>query len=297
MFLPNTSNSPCGAGELAVAPTMAAVACAYARATGTMPTSFPINHTAPWASRRCRSNPPRRSPHQRPQVHLLKEPSCPPIRSSSTASRSAWTSTATCGCCGCCATSSASPGRSTAAACGSAGRAPATSTAWPSTPAAVPVSQIKPTDEITTIEGLPATVDQTLHPMQQAWLDPTSPSAATASPARSWPRWPWSSRSRPRAARSPRRTWTASATSAGAAPTSGSARPSSAGPRNVRLATSTAFPTRSTTLLSLSPLLMPLLPLYLPPPPSPSPSVTPGALVSPSACPTTAGSCRALSGV
>ena len=38
-------------------------------------------------------------------------------------------------------------------------------------PCAVPVSQIKPTDEITTIEGLPATVDETLHPMQQAWLD------------------------------------------------------------------------------------------------------------------------------
>jgi isoquinoline 1-oxidoreductase subunit beta len=47
VFLPNTSNSPCGAGELAVAPTMAAVACAYARATGTMPTSFPINHHGP----------------------------------------------------------------------------------------------------------------------------------------------------------------------------------------------------------------------------------------------------------
>jgi isoquinoline 1-oxidoreductase beta subunit len=44
VFLPNTSNSPCGAGELGVAPTMAAVACAYARATGSMPTSFPINH-------------------------------------------------------------------------------------------------------------------------------------------------------------------------------------------------------------------------------------------------------------
>ncbi len=47
VLLPNTSNSPCGAGELAVAPTMAAVACAYARATGTMPTSFPINHSGP----------------------------------------------------------------------------------------------------------------------------------------------------------------------------------------------------------------------------------------------------------
>jgi isoquinoline 1-oxidoreductase alpha subunit len=38
-------------------------------------------------------------------------------------------------------------------------------------PCSVPVSQIKPTDEITTIEGLPATVGQDLHPMQQAWLD------------------------------------------------------------------------------------------------------------------------------
>jgi len=38
-------------------------------------------------------------------------------------------------------------------------------------PCAVPVSEINPTDEITTIEGLPATVGQTLHPMQKAWLD------------------------------------------------------------------------------------------------------------------------------
>ena len=29
---------------LGVAPAMAAVACAYARATGTLPTRFPINH-------------------------------------------------------------------------------------------------------------------------------------------------------------------------------------------------------------------------------------------------------------
>ena len=35
---------PGGAGEAGVAATFAAVACAYARATGTMPTSFPINH-------------------------------------------------------------------------------------------------------------------------------------------------------------------------------------------------------------------------------------------------------------
>ena len=37
-------------------------------------------------------------------------------------------------------------------------------------PCSVPVSQIQDTDEITTIEGLPATVGQDLHPMQQAWL-------------------------------------------------------------------------------------------------------------------------------
>ena len=38
-------------------------------------------------------------------------------------------------------------------------------------PCSVPVSQIKESDEITTIEGLPATVGKDLHPMQEAWLD------------------------------------------------------------------------------------------------------------------------------
>jgi isoquinoline 1-oxidoreductase alpha subunit len=38
-------------------------------------------------------------------------------------------------------------------------------------PCSVQVSDIRPTDEITTLEGLPATVGQDLHPMQQAWLD------------------------------------------------------------------------------------------------------------------------------
>jgi isoquinoline 1-oxidoreductase alpha subunit len=33
------------------------------------------------------------------------------------------------------------------------------------------VADIEPTDEVTTIEGLPATVGADLHPMQQAWLD------------------------------------------------------------------------------------------------------------------------------
>ncbi|MCF6471950.1 xanthine dehydrogenase family protein molybdopterin-binding subunit [Nonomuraea sp. MG754425] len=44
IVLPSTSDEPGGAGELGVAASMAAVACAYGRATGTMPTSFPINH-------------------------------------------------------------------------------------------------------------------------------------------------------------------------------------------------------------------------------------------------------------
>ncbi|OUD00066.1 isoquinoline 1-oxidoreductase [Streptosporangium minutum] len=44
IIMPSTSEEPGGAGELGVAASMAAVACAYGRATGTMPTSFPINH-------------------------------------------------------------------------------------------------------------------------------------------------------------------------------------------------------------------------------------------------------------
>ncbi|MFI6826486.1 (2Fe-2S)-binding protein [Kribbella sp. NPDC050241] len=38
-------------------------------------------------------------------------------------------------------------------------------------PCSVQVKDIEPADEITTIEGLPATVGKDLHPMQQAWLD------------------------------------------------------------------------------------------------------------------------------
>jgi len=44
IVLPETTGVPGGAGELAVAPSMAAVACAYARATGTVPAMLPINH-------------------------------------------------------------------------------------------------------------------------------------------------------------------------------------------------------------------------------------------------------------
>ena len=47
IVLPPTGTDPGGAGELGVAAAMAAVANAYARATGNVPTSFPINHGAP----------------------------------------------------------------------------------------------------------------------------------------------------------------------------------------------------------------------------------------------------------
>jgi isoquinoline 1-oxidoreductase alpha subunit len=38
-------------------------------------------------------------------------------------------------------------------------------------PCSVQVKDIQPTDEVTTIEGLPATVGAELHPMQEAWLE------------------------------------------------------------------------------------------------------------------------------
>ena len=39
------------------------------------------------------------------------------------------------------------------------------------TPCAVPVGELLPTDEVTTIEGLAATAGGDLHPMQRAWLE------------------------------------------------------------------------------------------------------------------------------
>jgi isoquinoline 1-oxidoreductase alpha subunit len=38
-------------------------------------------------------------------------------------------------------------------------------------PCSVRVGDVKPSDEITTIEGLPGTVGKALHPMQEAWLE------------------------------------------------------------------------------------------------------------------------------
>jgi isoquinoline 1-oxidoreductase beta subunit len=47
IVMPPTTGDPGGAGEFGVAASMAATACAYTRATGTMPTRFPINHDGP----------------------------------------------------------------------------------------------------------------------------------------------------------------------------------------------------------------------------------------------------------
>ncbi len=47
ILMPSTSGTPGGAGEFGVAPAMAATACAFARATGSVPTRFPVNHDHP----------------------------------------------------------------------------------------------------------------------------------------------------------------------------------------------------------------------------------------------------------
>jgi isoquinoline 1-oxidoreductase beta subunit len=51
IVMESDSGQPGGAGEAGVAATFAAVACAYARATGRVPTHFPINHREPLAFR------------------------------------------------------------------------------------------------------------------------------------------------------------------------------------------------------------------------------------------------------
>jgi len=49
-------------------------------------------------------------------------------------------------------------------------------------PCAVPVGQLNADDEITTIEGLPATVGRELHPMQEAWLEVDVPQCGYCQP-------------------------------------------------------------------------------------------------------------------
>lgn len=64
IVMPANSDEPAGAGEFGVPATCGAVAAAYARATGTMPTEFPINHRAP--------------------LHFPVKPTVPPIPQSPT---------------------------------------------------------------------------------------------------------------------------------------------------------------------------------------------------------------------
>ena len=49
-------------------------------------------------------------------------------------------------------------------------------------PCSVQVKDIKPTDEITTIEGLAATVGKPLHPVQEAWLELDVPQCGYCQP-------------------------------------------------------------------------------------------------------------------
>jgi isoquinoline 1-oxidoreductase subunit beta len=49
VIVDSDEQQPGGAGEAAVASSFAAVACAFARATGKLPTKFPINHDDPLA--------------------------------------------------------------------------------------------------------------------------------------------------------------------------------------------------------------------------------------------------------
>jgi isoquinoline 1-oxidoreductase subunit alpha len=49
-------------------------------------------------------------------------------------------------------------------------------------PCSVQVKDIKASDEITTIEGLPATVGAELHPMQEAWLELDVPQCGYCQP-------------------------------------------------------------------------------------------------------------------
>ena len=49
-------------------------------------------------------------------------------------------------------------------------------------PCSVRVGDLQPDDEVTTIEGLPDTVGQDLHPMQRAWLDRDVPQCGYCQP-------------------------------------------------------------------------------------------------------------------
>ena len=166
--------SPAARASSASPPSMAAVACAYARATGTMPTSFPINHNQPLGFTPYPDRP--AAARSRPtdglrRTYVKEHRDATSTRSSSTASRSRvdceddvrllWVLRDLLGVTG----PKYGCGLDVCKACTSHINGKAFN------PCSVSVSNIKPTDEIMTIEGLPATVGKDLHPMQQAWLD------------------------------------------------------------------------------------------------------------------------------
>ncbi len=93
-------------------------------------------------------------------------------------------------------------------------------------PCSVKVKDIGPNDEITTIEGLPATVGKPLHPMQEAWLEHDVAQCGYCQPGQIMAAVAKVKELRAEAGRSPTPTSTRSATSAAAARTSASARPS-----------------------------------------------------------------------
>ena len=148
--------SPGGAGEFAVAPSMAATACAYARATGTLPTSFPINHNrADLGFTPFPTVPPVPAvAHRRPDEDLLRSARATahvhPQRQAGQRRLPGRRPPAV----GAARPARRPRARSTAAALGVCQACTSHINGKAFNPCSVPVSQIKPTDKITTIEGL-----------------------------------------------------------------------------------------------------------------------------------------------
>ena len=148
------------------------MACAFARATGKMPTKFPINHDDPIAFdvktlRAARAG----VAHRRPEPHLLRSSPCRKhtfILNGKSVTvdveddvRLLWVIRDIVGLTG----PKYGCGINVCKACTSHLNGKAFN------PCSVRVADIKPTDEVTTIEGLADTVDGDLHPMQEAWLE------------------------------------------------------------------------------------------------------------------------------
>ncbi len=181
VVMPPTTGHPGGAGELAVAGAMAAVACAYGRATGTMPTTFPINHGEPLGFEPLPTTPPvPRRPHRRSEPRLLGVHAAPntfilngkPVTVDIEDDvRLLWVLRDVLGVTG----PKYGCGLGVCQACTSHINGKAFN------PVRLPVKDIGPDDEITTIEGLPATRRQGPAPDAGGVASiTTSPSAATA---------------------------------------------------------------------------------------------------------------------